>query len=200
MGPSRLAFEYHPSFCPVTETCQREHVKRFGANIYVTDTPGIITSKSGKSDDSSSKEIINCLDMNTPGPNVFLYVLRADVRFTSEDIDALKAVEEMFGVEIFKYMIIVFTRGGRLKNSDRSIDDKLDEMPKEFQELYQKCHGRYVPIENPGPQPNSIEYKRIDIERQRDIRTLFESIYELLCDNNWSYYSVQKGNNIKTEE
>ena len=193
LGPDSMAFEYCPSFCPVTEKCQREHVKRFGAkNIYVTDTPGIITSNSGTSKGSNSGEILNSLEMNTPGPNVFLLVLRADVRFTSEDVDVLKTVEEMFGEEIFKYLIIVFTRGNQLKNSDRSVDDKLDELPKEFQELYRKCHGRYVAIENPGPENNIIEYYRLDKERQRDVRTLFEGIYQLLCDNDWSYYSAQK--------
>ena len=149
---------------------------------------------------SRAKNIIKCLDMNGPGPNVFLYILRADVRFDSEDVDALKAMADVFGEEIFRYMIIVFTRGNQLKSSDRSVDDKLKEMPKEFQELYQKCHGRYVTIENPGPEQNGMEYIAKDRQRQRDISNLVETIYQLLCDNNWTYYSNGKGTGMKREE
>ena len=177
-----------------------EFTYRYDTTLHVTDTPGIITSKEDKNNDSNIKEIIKCLDMNAPGPNVFLYILRADVRFDSEDVDALKAMAGVFGEEVFRYMIIVFTRGKQLKSSDRSVDDKLKEMPKEFQELYQKCHGRYVTIENPGPEQNGMEYIAKDRQRQRDISNLVETIYQLLCDNNWTYYSNRKGIGMKKEE
>lgn len=133
---------------------------------------------------------------------MFLFVLRADVRFTEEDVDALNAVEKLFGEDIYKYMIIVFTRGRELDESDHSVEEKVNEMPDEFQKLYQKCRGRYVTIENPGPCAAESDYNYLtrDRERQKCVRNLFEIIYQLLCDNNWSHYSSHKGANVANEE
>lgn len=195
----RKAFNYEPKFCPVTKTCSRKSASRYGTVFHVTDTPGITDPSPGASATLASEEVLRCLELNSPGPHIFLFVLRADVRFTTEEVDALKAIEDNFGEEIYKHMIIVFTRGQELTNTFRTIDDMLEEMPKEFARLYEKCEGRCVTVENPG-RCEEWEYYRFDRKRQVQLRELFQRMRRMLIHNNWAcYYGPKKGFLTKEE-
>ena len=195
----REAFKFDSTFCSVTKSCSRKSAPRYGTVFHVTDTPGIIDRKSGTLNIRAPIEVLKCLELNKPGPHVFLFVLRADVRFTNEEVEALNNVEKYFGEEIFRYMIIVFTRGDALENSFRTIDDMLGEMPEEFVRLYERCAGRCVTIENPGS-TSSWDYAKKNRKRQSQLRDLFNCIRQLLAENNWSFFSANKMNSVTVEE
>ena len=187
----RDAFKYDSTFCSLTKTCSRKSASRHGTFFHVTDTPCIFDWSMDSTSSIAPTEFQNCMELNQPGPHVVLFVLRADIRFTNEEVEALRSVEKYFGKEIYKFMIIVFTRKAVLQNTFRTIDDMLDEMPEEFKQLYERCEGRCVSIENPGIGNDSWDYMSKNRNRQSDLRYLFSCVRELLLANNWSYYQSQ---------
>ncbi|KAI4891960.1 hypothetical protein NFI96_027614 [Prochilodus magdalenae] len=93
--------------------------------VCVIDTPGLFDEQKSKTDVEA--EIVKALDLTSPGPHVFLLVLRLAVKFTEEEKKAVKWIEENFGEEVRKYIIVLFTHGGGLKR--KTIEKYLQERP-----------------------------------------------------------------------
>ncbi len=78
----------------VTKECQRETAEIDGRQITVIDTPGLFDSK--LSYEEIQREITNCISMILPGPHVFLLLIPVG-RFTQEEENAVKIIQETFG-------------------------------------------------------------------------------------------------------
>uniref|UniRef100_A0A673I540 AIG1-type G domain-containing protein n=1 Tax=Sinocyclocheilus rhinocerous TaxID=307959 RepID=A0A673I540_9TELE len=133
----RKMFKAQLSSESVTGKCQQNQQTLDGRNISVIDTPGLFDTSI--SEEQLKKEIEKCVEMSVPGPHAFLLVLRLDVRFTDEEKNTVKWIQENFGEEAARYTIILFTRGDQL---DKPIKQFLAEN-KQINELVSQCKGRY---------------------------------------------------------
>lgn len=91
----------------ITEQCQLAENRSDGHRLLVVDTPGLFDTNLSQGE--TTREIIRCINMSTPGPHAFLLVLRLD-RFTQEEIDTFSTLFDLFGEQMSSYAIIVFTR------------------------------------------------------------------------------------------
>nr|XP_046197398.1 GTPase IMAP family member 7-like [Oncorhynchus gorbuscha] len=108
---------------PVSVTTQSEKQSGVvdGRKIDVIDTPEHYDTTMSK--EEIKREIEKAIYMSVPGPHAFLLVIRL-VRFTEEERNTVKWIQENFGEEASKYTIILFTHGDQLE--DKSLVDFLN--------------------------------------------------------------------------
>lgn len=150
---NRNVFESSPSANSVTERCKKGMVCD-QREIYVIDTPGILDTS--KSKDLIKREIVRCIQVSAPGPHVFLLVIQIG-RFTTEEQRSVQALQELFGEEASKYMIVVFTHGDAL--IDQKIDDYVKNGHPELRRVIQSCGSRYVVFNN------TVKNSRVQVRR-----------------------------------
>uniref|UniRef100_A0A672NZG8 Zgc:113625 n=1 Tax=Sinocyclocheilus grahami TaxID=75366 RepID=A0A672NZG8_SINGR len=161
----RKVFESNPSTKSVTEQCKKAMVCG-QREIYVIDTPGILDTS--KSKDLIKREIVRCIQVSAPGPHVFLLVIQIS-RFTTEEQRSVQALQELFGEEASKYMIVVFTHGDAL--CDQTIEDYVRTGHAELRRVIQSCGSRYVVFDNN------------DVKNRVQVRRLIEKIDEMVAAN-----------------
>ncbi|XP_058639725.1 uncharacterized protein LOC131545177 [Onychostoma macrolepis] len=143
----------------VTKKCKKRQKVVNCRKISVIDTPGLFdTSTIDKW--KLKEEILKCVCKSVPGPHVFLLVIRLDVRFTDEEKNAVKWIQENFGKDAERYTIILFTRADQLTTS---IDKHLTKS-KQIRELVSQCGGRYHIFNNTNEDPAQVTelLKKID--------------------------------------
>ncbi|XP_064819940.1 golgin subfamily A member 6-like protein 26 [Oncorhynchus masou masou] len=89
-----------------------------GRSITVIDTPGIYSTT--LTEEQLYEEMKACISLSSPGPHVFLLVIRLE-RFTEEDRNALSWIQENFGEEALSYTMVLFT--GREKLTRKQWED-----------------------------------------------------------------------------
>nr|XP_055063264.1 GTPase IMAP family member 9-like [Misgurnus anguillicaudatus] len=161
----RKAFESEPSANSVTHQCRKEKAN-YQRNIYVIDTPGVLDTKKPK--DDIKREIVRCIQVSAPGPHAFLLVIQIG-RFTTEEQNSVRALQELFGEEASKYMIVVFTHGDLLKG--QTIQEYVYNGHEELRRVVQSCGSRYVVFDN------------TDLLNRSQVKTLIEKIDEMLAAN-----------------
>lgn len=111
-----------------------------GKTIKVVDTPSWCDTELSEAE--LIKETVKCIDMSYPGPHVFLLVLQIG-RFSSEGKETVQWIQDVFGEEVTKYTMILFTRGDDLES--KTIDSYLKETQEDLQALVSKFNGMQVP-------------------------------------------------------
>ncbi|XP_056589607.1 GTPase IMAP family member 9-like [Triplophysa dalaica] len=157
----------------VTKECQRERTEVNSRYVTVIDTPGLFNTE--LSHEEIQTEMINCLSMSLPGPHVFIIVLSLAQRFTKEDTESLKIIQETFGENSLMYTMVLFTRGDDLK--DKTIEEFLGEPGSPLMDLIEQCGNRYHIFNN------------TETEDRRQVSSLLEKIDALVKENRGSYYS-----------
>ncbi|XP_055762497.1 GTPase IMAP family member 9-like [Salvelinus fontinalis] len=89
-----------------------------GRSITVIDTPGIYSTT--LTEEQLNEEMRRCISLSSPGPHVFLLVIRLE-RFTQEDRNTLSWIQENFGEEALTYTMVLFT--GREKLTRKQWKD-----------------------------------------------------------------------------
>ncbi|XP_076147672.1 GTPase IMAP family member 9-like [Alosa pseudoharengus] len=138
----RNVFTSKVSANPVTATCVRVSISS-PRQIEVIDTPGILETDTGA--DDVKKEIVKCIKYSFPGPHVFLLVIAVG-RFSREEQNAVRALQELFGENVAKYMMILFTRADELE--DQTIETCLETSHSKLREAIKSCGGRYHVFNN----------------------------------------------------
>ncbi|KAM6900376.1 GTPase IMAP family member 7 [Xenentodon cancila] len=168
-------FESRPTTESVTRACKKGERTWDGRLVTVVDTPGILDTD--RTDDDTKTEIVRCVKLSCPGPHVFLLVIQVG-RFTREERNSVEALQELFGPEADKFMMVLFTRGGSL---DTTIQDYLIDGDPELQRLIQKCGNRFHVFEN------RLEDQRGAYDNQ--VEELFKKINDMVTINGGEHYS-----------
>ncbi|XP_067237124.1 GTPase IMAP family member 8-like isoform X2 [Chanodichthys erythropterus] len=182
----RDMFESIPNPSSVTRECQKQTSELKKKRITVIDTPGLFDT--GVDNEETLKEIVKCVSMAAPGPHVFLLVLQLG-RFTQEEKDAVKMIQDMFGDKSRMHTIVLFTRGDELRGA--TIEDYVQRNDS-LKNLVHQFGNRYHVFNN------------MENEDHTQVSDLLYKIDLMLKGNGGSFYTnvmfQQVEKNIKGEQ
>ncbi|XP_039374190.1 GTPase IMAP family member 3-like [Mauremys reevesii] len=157
----------------VTTICKAGSRIWNGKTIRVVDTPAIFNPKIFSTD--TYQEIGRCIALSVPGPHVLVLVTQLG-RYTEEDKEAVRTVQEIFGLKAMRYMIVLFTRKEDL--GDGSLSDYVRHSDnRDLQTLIQKCGNRYFAFNN----------KASGAEQKEQVNKLIEIAERMGWENGNSY-------------
>uniref|UniRef100_A0A8C4SJV6 AIG1-type G domain-containing protein n=1 Tax=Erpetoichthys calabaricus TaxID=27687 RepID=A0A8C4SJV6_ERPCA len=138
------------SASPVKEVEKRKGMVQ-GRHVSIIDTPGLLDKKLSVEEVKSN--IGKCYSLSSPGPHVFLLVLKVG-QFSKEESDAIKIIQNVFGDRALSYTMILFTHGDNLRA--QSVDSYLERSSKDLQEMYVYCEK--WPAVYPGQNPHTARW------------------------------------------
>lgn len=123
----------------VSKYCSMKSSVRFGHKVVVVDTPGIFDTS--YSNEIIQNEIGKSVRMTCPGPHAFILVLNTS-RFTSEEHESINHFVTYFGKNIYKFLIIVFTRKDDLDEKEIDLLEYIKTFPSylKYQKMRLKIH------------------------------------------------------------
>lgn len=160
----------------VTNECKRGECNQAGRTIVVIDTPGLFDTQAPR--EQISKEIVNCVNMSTPGPHVFLLVVQI-ARFTDEEIETFNRLFDLFGAEMGRFAIITFTKLDDIERDNTTIEAYINEAPGKMKEFLKRCHGRYIAFDN-----NASEKKKT-----AKVKSLIQLVDSIVNKNGGKWYT-----------
>ncbi|XP_041658908.1 GTPase IMAP family member 9-like [Cheilinus undulatus] len=136
--------EFISRFTPraVTLRCSKAFAEVIGKKVCVIDTPGLYDMNTDER--VTRANIVQCLSYASPGPHVFLIVIKLD-RFTEEEMKTVQKLQQIFGREADKFSMVLFTHGDQLRGEP--IEVFLRDS-RELQELVARCNNQYHVFNN----------------------------------------------------
>uniref|UniRef100_K7GCG1 AIG1-type G domain-containing protein n=1 Tax=Pelodiscus sinensis TaxID=13735 RepID=K7GCG1_PELSI len=116
-----------------------------------------------------------CVVLSTPGPHALVLVTQLG-RYTAEDEDAAQRVQGIFGAEVMKHVIVLFTRKEDLGGGSLS-DYVTHQSNSDLHRLVTACGGRYCTFNN----------KATDEERDAQVEELMGMVETLVQENGGRY-------------
>ncbi|XP_050961576.1 LOW QUALITY PROTEIN: GTPase IMAP family member 9-like [Labeo rohita] len=164
----------------VTTECSEAHATVSGRSVSVVDTPGFFDTqmRPGK----LVSKIGSSVYLSSPGPHAFLIVFPVNIRFTEHEQQISQQIKMMFGEEVLKYSIILFTHGDLL-------DEPLEELIQHnsiLRHLVQQCGGRYQVFNNR------------DENNREQVNDLLQKIDTMIEQNGGGHYSNQMFQDAQT--
>uniref|UniRef100_A0A8C0TBD3 AIG1-type G domain-containing protein n=1 Tax=Canis lupus familiaris TaxID=9615 RepID=A0A8C0TBD3_CANLF len=167
--PSRLSPQ------PVTRDLQRGSGAWAGRELEVIDTPDLLSPQAGP--EAAARAICEAVAFSAPGPHAVLLVTQLG-RFTEEDRQAVRGLQEAFGVGVLAHTVLVFTRredlgGGSLEEYVRRTDNP------HLARLDAVCARRHCAFDNAAA----------GAEREAQLRELLAAVDCVLWENDGRPYS-----------
>uniref|UniRef100_A0A9J8AUY6 AIG1-type G domain-containing protein n=1 Tax=Cyprinus carpio carpio TaxID=630221 RepID=A0A9J8AUY6_CYPCA len=142
-------FQNAGSLESVTKICASGEGKNGDQIIKITDTPGMFDTEMSK--EELKAEIENCIYMSAPGPHAFLLVIRLDVRFTDEEKNTVKWIQENFGKDKYikksqNLMAVVHSCGDRFhsfNNEDMSNRSQVTKLLEKIEKMVEENGGQH---------------------------------------------------------
>ncbi len=141
----RNVFDSSVSSSSQTKECQSETTVRKGKEISVIDTPGLYDTE--LSNEEVMKEIVKCITFASPGPHAFIFVIKVD-RFTEEEKNTVKELKEVFGEQMEKYTVVLFTHKNQLEEENITIEQFLEKDNTDLKEFFNSCGNRFFCLDN----------------------------------------------------
>ncbi|XP_025072340.1 immune-associated nucleotide-binding protein 6-like isoform X2 [Alligator sinensis] len=159
----------------VTMRCEKGQGRRKEQGIMVIDTPDLFNPHSCNAE--IYEEVKHCLALSQPGPHAVVLVTQLG-RYTEEDKAAVKRVQDVFGKEVLKHTIILFTRKEDLGNG--SLKEYVTQLRnKDLQALIRKCGERFCAFNN----------RATGEEQNEQANELMDMIQRMVQQNGGGYYS-----------
>ncbi|XP_050959768.1 GTPase IMAP family member 8 isoform X1 [Labeo rohita] len=158
----------------VTSECSEGHVTVSDKYVSVVDTPGFFDTNMNS--EELMKEIARSVYLSSPGPHAFLIVFPVNMRFTDQEQHIADLIEILFGQEVLKYSIVLFTHGDLLK--EQNIE-KLIEENCQLRHLVDQCGGRFHIFNNE------------DENYREQVDDLLQKIDTMIKQNGGEHYSNQ---------
>ncbi|XP_044223511.1 GTPase IMAP family member 8-like [Thunnus albacares] len=177
-------FKSHFAPTSWTEHCEKAFGAVDGQKVAVIDSPGLFDTRN--TEEETKKDIAQSISYASPGPHIFLVVIKLG-RYTDEEKQTVQMIQKIFGEEVNKYSMVLFTHGDQLKG--KPIEEFLKDS-EDLQELVAKCNGQYHVFNN-------------EVKDRSQVRKLLEKIRNINVQNGGSYYTTemfQKAERVIEEE
>ncbi|XP_058615548.1 GTPase IMAP family member 9-like [Onychostoma macrolepis] len=158
----------------ITSECSNAHATVSGRSVSVVDTPGLFDTQI--SHEEIMTKIARSVYICSPGPHAFIIVFPVNMRFTEQEQVIPQMIKKMFGQEVLKYSIILFTHGDLL---DGKSGKELIEENVALIHLVDQCGSRYHIF-------NNRDYRNIE-----QVNDLLEKIDTMIEQNGGGHYSNQ---------
>ncbi|XP_062380126.1 uncharacterized protein LOC134068494 [Sardina pilchardus] len=142
--------------------------------VKVINTPAILETDR----DADVKKVVKCIKYLCPGPHVILLVIAVG-KFSREEQNSVKALQELFGERAAKYMMILFTHSDELHG--QTIDEYLHSAHPKLRGVIKSCGGEYHVFNKNSDHTQVVELvNKIDemINRKRGGGHFTEEMYE----------------------
>ncbi|XP_056305043.1 GTPase IMAP family member 9-like [Danio aesculapii] len=155
-----------------------------GRSVSVVDTPGLFYGGMRNEEMRMMLEISRSVSLSSPGPHAFLIVFSVNDRFADQQIPQM--MKMMFGEEVFKYSIILFTHRSRLDEEERI--KKLIEQNSALRAAVDQCGGRYHVFNNK------------DVNNREQVEDLLQKIDSMIQQNGGAHYTNQMTEDAEIHE
>lgn len=137
-------FKYEQCMVPVTQRTKVGHGVVSDRDVCVVDTPGLFDTE--LTVDQLAEEFAMSIMSCEPGPHAFLIVMPINNRFTKHEREAIETLEKLFGPNMAKHAILIFTHGDLLDKGN-SVEKMIAQSP-DLSRIVKQCGGRYQLINN----------------------------------------------------
>uniref|UniRef100_A0A8C2HBH7 Interferon-induced very large GTPase 1-like n=1 Tax=Cyprinus carpio TaxID=7962 RepID=A0A8C2HBH7_CYPCA len=126
--------------------------------------------------------------MILPGPHVFLLLIQLG-RFTQEEENTVKGIQQTFGENSLKYTMVLFTRGDDLKKKKKTmtIEEFLGNPESALMKVIEQCGNRYHVFNN-------------ETEDLTQVSELLQKINDMVEANGGSYYTCKMFREMEREK
>ncbi|XP_017295599.1 GTPase IMAP family member 4-like [Kryptolebias marmoratus] len=169
----RDCFQSRCSPRSLTEECDKGRTEVDGQKVAVIDTPGLLDTRFGE--EKTTKDLSQCIAFSAPGPHIFLVIISLS-RFTAEEKQTVKRIQQVFGEAADRYSMVLFTHGDNLEGT--TIERFLSESP-DLQELVARCNNQYHVFNNRIKGNNS------------QVIELLQKIRDIVQKNGGSHYTSE---------
>ncbi|XP_015427386.1 PREDICTED: GTPase IMAP family member 7-like [Myotis davidii] len=168
-------FESRVASYSVTKSCQTAERHWKGKKLQVVDTPGLFDTKEKLK--STCEEISKCVLLSRPGPHAIILVLRLG-RYTEEEQKTVALIKVIFGKEVMKHMIVLFTRKDNLDG--QTLSTFMEGSDVNLQSIIKECGNRCCAFNN-----RSVD----EAEKEAQLQELVKMIEEMVGKNRGSHFS-----------
>ncbi|ROI63310.1 GTPase IMAP family member 6 [Anabarilius grahami] len=165
-------FKSECSFNSVTSQSEVQKSVIAGREVSVIDTPGFFDPNVRPT--QTSLEIARSLKLCSGGPHAFLYVVSLSERFIEADEAVIKNIEKIYGKEVLKYTIAVFTHSDQLEGKSAK---ELISQNETLSRFVKHCGGRYHIMNNK------------DMRNRKQVTELLQKIDTMVDKNGGGCYS-----------
>lgn len=117
--------------------CRHERATILGKPLLVIDTPGVFDTS--KPREEIAAEVSKFLGISAPGPHAIVLVTSAAWRFTSEEVDCVKGLMDMFGEGLVHHLFLVITRTEDWEDDDITCESFISDLPEEAKIILKEC-------------------------------------------------------------
>ncbi|XP_054877276.1 GTPase IMAP family member 9-like [Poeciliopsis prolifica] len=162
--------------------CRSETRRDHGRSLALVDTPGFFHS--GLSEKEQRREVERCTSECAPGPHAFLIVLKVE-KFTEQERQVVRIIQDCFSAEVFKYSAVVFTHGDQLAEGTKI--EEFVRKNQQLKDLVEKCGGRCHVVDNKYwvNTQDKVRNNRVQVEQ------LLSTIDNMVAQNHGGCYSTK---------
>ncbi|XP_048238036.1 GTPase IMAP family member 9-like [Haliotis rufescens] len=137
-------------------------------SLRISETPGFFAANPDT--DTCKLKLVESIKTSLPGPDAFGLVIKIG-RFTAEEREMIGIVEEVFGEDVFRFTIVIFTKLDELTYDDMTLDEFLQDSTPELQRFLTACGGRYIGFDNTGDWETRAKYGERLVSMLKDLQT-----------------------------